>query len=452
VGGTRFHRLKELTDQKPISVTTVSGRSDRFQMVIDDESSLRVLTWSFLNGNVVQTNDMAHWDEGALAKGAAVDAHAYTRKGLAFLRAFPRDFADHTAPNGTQREYVFPLHLDVYANVHENTPRNSNGANAYAIHAGGLDTIHFGDGDSRTMAWSAAYDIVVHELTHLVTAHTSNLVYAEESGALNESFSDAMAAAAEHARSSNELDANNFQVGEDLFLPNAAGLHALRNMANPKAHLDPDHVDEQLRCPEGRDKAYDSCYVHSNSGIPNRAFSLIVAGGSLTKFVNNEPQGLRPIGVSRGLGWEQAADITYWATTGLSKDATFVNAALAQTAEANALGLEAARVVGCAWKAVGVLPLPPEGEAFIGATLCPLPASPAQPDAPGPTSDNLCAGHGDALICDHANPSSAVLCASGARAIPDQIEVCADQSQQCRQVSASDPTAVVDALGALVCD
>ena len=38
--------------------------------------------------------------------------------------------------------------------------------------------------------FSGALDIVAHELTHGLTQYTSNLIYRNESGALNEAFSD----------------------------------------------------------------------------------------------------------------------------------------------------------------------------------------------------------------------------------------------------------------------
>lgn len=49
-----------------------------------------------------------------------------------------------------------------------------------------LHMMFFGDGET----YAGALDIVAHELTHGVTSHTANLVYKDQSGALNESFSD----------------------------------------------------------------------------------------------------------------------------------------------------------------------------------------------------------------------------------------------------------------------
>ncbi|MGT2378058.1 M4 family metallopeptidase [Staphylococcus aureus] len=53
------------------------------------------------------------------------------------------------------------------------------------------DKMIYGDGDGRTFtSLSGANDVVAHELTHGVTQETANLEYKDQSGALNESFSD----------------------------------------------------------------------------------------------------------------------------------------------------------------------------------------------------------------------------------------------------------------------
>ena len=49
--------------------------------------------------------------------------------------------------------------------------------------------------------FSGALDIVAHELTHGVTDYTSNLIYQNESGALNEAFSDMMGTASSSSSS-----------------------------------------------------------------------------------------------------------------------------------------------------------------------------------------------------------------------------------------------------------
>ena len=80
----------------------------------------------------------------------------------------------------------------------------------------GPDNIWFyGDGDGQTFnPLSGAKDIVAHELTHAVTERTANLEYVNQSGALNESFSDVFGYF---------IDPDNWLMGEDVYTPNQDG-------------------------------------------------------------------------------------------------------------------------------------------------------------------------------------------------------------------------------------
>ena len=454
VGGSLFYRVKDFRDVKPISVTPVSGSASRFQMVSDDTSNLRVLTRSFGTGAIIQTNDITHWDESSSAKGAAADAHFHTRKALAFLRSFAANFDAHGKSG-----LVFPLSLDVNATVHDQSAANSNGSNAFAtidpVTKG--DIIHFGDGNvavhPNELPYSAAYDIVAHELAHLITFHTSNLKYENQSGALNESFSDVMAAAAEHADSPD--DAENFLIGEDLFVKAAnGGGPVLRSMTAPRSTAGVDHLSDLITCAKKvpPSRGNDQCGVHANSGIGNRAFSLIVQGGAVMKFTQNAPPVQRPVGVARGIGWERATELTYWATTGLTATATFENAALAQIAEAaRTLDPEVEQAVVCAWHAVGVLSSSPEFDNLLGSTVCTPPAAPSPSPPPGPTPVNFCEDRGDALVCDPAAGAQAIQC-KGGFAVPNDVEYCADPNARCKSVSAADLTALHTPTGELDCE
>ena len=66
---------------------------------------------------------------------------------------------------------------------------------------------------------AAAFDVVGHEYTHGVTQYSSNLVYAFESGALNEAFSDIMGTTAEFYwfPEGSGLYKADWYVGEDAF-------------------------------------------------------------------------------------------------------------------------------------------------------------------------------------------------------------------------------------------
>ncbi|CAN5925391.1 neutral metalloprotease NprE [soil metagenome] len=451
VGGSLFFRLKDFRDVKPISVTAVSGSSSKFQMV-SSEPALRVLTRSFGTGAVIQTNDIAHWDESSSAKGAAADAHFHTHKALPFLRSFAANFDAHGKGG-----LVFPLSLDVNATVHDQSKANDFGSNAFATidPATKGDIIHFGDGNvakhPNELPYSAAYDVVAHELTHLITFHTSNLKYENQSGALNESFSDVMGAAAEHAESHD--DAKSFLIGEDLFVKGVDGKgQVLRSMTAPRSTAGVDHMSDLITCPKNAAPTRDNdmCGVHSNSGIANRAFSLIVQGGAVMRFPKDAPPVMRPVGVTTGIGWERATELTYWAMTGLTATATFENAALAQMAEASrTLDPVVEQAVVCAWHAVGVLAGSDELEKLLGSTVC-MPWSPPAPP-PGPAPVNFCEGHGDALVCDPAAGSQAIQC-KGGLTVPNDTEFCADPNARCKSVSASDITALRTPTGELDCE
>lgn len=97
----------------------------------------------------------------------------------------------------------------------------------------------------------AVRDVVAHELTHAVTEREANLEYRWQSGALNESFSDVFGAM---------VDRDDWLMGEDL------PIGAIRDMENPQAFGDPAHTRDWLVT------CNDNEGVHTNSGIPNKAF------------------------------------------------------------------------------------------------------------------------------------------------------------------------------------
>jgi Zn-dependent metalloprotease len=103
----------------------------------------------------------------------------------------------------------------------------------------------------------ATLDVIAHEITHGVTENTSGLLYADQPGALNESYSDVFAAL---------LDGN-FTIGEGT--PGGA----FRDMSRPPRFGDPDDMTKFVVTTS------DSGGVHTNSGIPNKVAFLLMAGG-----------------------------------------------------------------------------------------------------------------------------------------------------------------------------
>ena len=236
----------------------------------------------------------------------------------------------------------------------------------------------YGDGDGSLFGpFSRAHDVVAHEFTHAVTQNTANLVYANESGALNESMSDVFGAASE-AFLAGGTSANTWMIGEDAWTPGTDG-DAMRYMNNPTLDdFSRDHWDTRFLGDE------DNGGVHLNSGIPNLVFYLLVQGGS-------HPRGLEPESVVVAIGLAQAENIFYTALT--TKMVTTTNFEQARVATASAAedlyGIYVADAVHTAWDAVGVPgvhpPLPLiEPDAGVPVETTPD-AGPNMVDPPEPT-------------------------------------------------------------------
>ncbi len=198
---------------------------------------------------------------------------------------------------------------------------------AYYLRAFGRDSINDAGLAMRTsvrFAWSrcpnafwngsgavfcdgvAADDIVAHELTHGVTQYTAGLIYQNQSGQLNESFSDVFGELVDlfngneaflddngsvmwpRTDSGGGLDGPNrprsglctsrpeyadgvrWLVGED-----ATGFDdAIRDMWNPPCHNHPDRGNSLWQ----RCQVSDSGGVHTGSGVVNHAFAIVTDG------------------------------------------------------------------------------------------------------------------------------------------------------------------------------
>ena len=154
------------------------------------------------------------------------------------------------------------------------------------------NSLNYGDGDGITFDFfSSGLDVVAHELTHAVTQFTSDLIYLNESGALNEAISDIMGASVEfffEPAGSGRQQAD-WVLGEDIFI-NFGPI--FRSFRNPDALGDPDHYD--VRCvPPVCSEDFDNGGVHINSSIANHAFYLMVEGGT------NRVSGIQVDGVGR---------------------------------------------------------------------------------------------------------------------------------------------------------
>ena len=103
----------------------------------------------------------------------------------------------------------------------------------------------------------AVNDVVAHELTHAVTERTAALEYRWQAGALSESFSDIFGAM---------VDRDDWLMGEDLPDSVLGGREAIRDMADPARFGQPAHTGDWV------ETCSDNEGVHTNSGIPNKAY------------------------------------------------------------------------------------------------------------------------------------------------------------------------------------
>lgn len=145
----------------------------------------------------------------------------------------------------------------------------------------------------------AVDDIVAHELTHAVIDTTADLFYSRESGALNESYADIFGETVDLTNGRGNDAANvRWQVGEEVATFFGG---AIRNMSDPGVRGDPARVkDPNYYCLEG-----DNFGVHINSGVPNKAYALMVDGGTFNGYTVT------------GIGTTKAAKVQYRALTSL---------------------------------------------------------------------------------------------------------------------------------------
>lgn len=342
-----------LGDTKKISVSrSGSGFTARDLLrppviVTDDMKGDPLRTANYLSGFLSLTAaDVASRSDLTWSDGAVDDAHVYA--GYTYDYYFKR-FGRHGLDDGNIRIMSlanpvrrttddFNQYFRTFPDFFVNAFYFGNGVMLYGV---GLPPgITLGGHSWNYM--SGAIDVVGHELTHGVTGYTSDLIYRNESGALNEAFSDIMGTSIEfffQPPGNGNLKAD-YLCGEDVVQPGG-----IRSMENPGAFGDPDHYSKRFL------GSADNGGVHHNSGIVNHAFYLAIEGGT------NRTSGLTVEGVGAA-NREQMEKVFYRAFTQLlPSNATFAVARSATIQAARDLygaGSNAERAVTQAWTAVGV--------------------------------------------------------------------------------------------------
>ncbi len=196
------------------------------------------------NELIVNTNNV--WDNDEVNDLVAIDAH-YTTAAFYDMMVEHFGYSGVDGEGGSMNPVIHVGGEDDYLNAYWD------GENAY-----------FGHGNCHNGPLTTL-SVVAHEFTHGVTQYNSNLIYNEESGALNESLSDIFGKSLEYF-----VDKENFSwdLGPEFALSKFAS--TFRSMSDPNMQGNPKRY-KGLFWEDGAD-------VHYNSGVLNHWFYLLVEG------------------------------------------------------------------------------------------------------------------------------------------------------------------------------
>jgi Zn-dependent metalloprotease len=151
------------------------------------------------------------------------------------------------------------------------------------------EQVYFGPG-------YATDDVVAHEYTHGVTQHESGLIYMNQSGAINEAFSDIWGEFVDLTNGrGNDAPGVRWLTGEDI--PGGA----IRSLANPPAYRLPDRMGSSYWYTGSSDNGG----VHRNMGVGCKLAYLLTDGATFNGYT------IWGVGISR------VADLFYEAQTNL---------------------------------------------------------------------------------------------------------------------------------------
>lgn len=249
--------------------------------------------------------------------------------------------------NGLDAHWGVEMTYDFYkVNFNRNSVDNKGLALYSYVNKGGFLYIDNASWDGTAMNYGkrsgsskgvTGIDVTGHELTHGVTQYTSKLVYNGESGAINESMSDIMGKSVQFWAKPNDI---NWQLSNDMGW-------IIRDFSNPNAEKQPDTYKGTYWYTGSN----TSTLVHTNSGIGNFMFYLLVNGGSGTNDIGNK-YSVTSIGLSK------ADQIIYRTeTTYLTPNATYADwrtACISAATDLYGAASNEVKQVKNAWYAVGV--------------------------------------------------------------------------------------------------
>ncbi|VXB78190.1 conserved exported hypothetical protein [Flavobacterium sp. 9AF] len=323
------------------NIETTFNEEDNQYVLRDQTRGQGILTFNCQNSNSFQnldfTDDDNYWSateyDNVAKDNGALDAHWGAEKTYDFwFTTFGRNSFDDNG--GIIRSYV-----------HYGTNYNNASWNGFAM--------SYGDGTAYDILTSI--DVCGHEIGHAICTYTANLVYQNESGAMNEGFSDIWGACVEHygktGSLTNPISSSVWLIGEDI------SASALRSMQDPNSINAPDtYQGTHWYIGTG-----DSGGVHTNSGVMNHWFYILSVGETGT----NNASSPDTYSVT-GIGIEKAAEIAYLAERDyLTPNSTYIDARNATIWVANNLycsNSPEAIAVTNAWFAVNV------GEEYVAFT------------------------------------------------------------------------------------
>ncbi len=189
----------------------------------------------------------------------------------------------------------------------------------------------YGDGATTFFPLSGAVDVAAHEIDHGFTSFHSDLIYSNQSGGMNESFSDIAGEVTETRLKNTSPD---WDVGRDIFRGNSA----LRFMCNPTA--DGVSIDNAANMTPTLDP-------HFSSGVMNKAFCL-----TAKRFGSGSPTGTATVAsVKRASNAWYLANAQFWVA-----GSTFVQGCQGVFDAATSLGFSTTELsqIRQSWLDVGV--------------------------------------------------------------------------------------------------
>ncbi len=331
-----------------------------------------IVTYNSANTNTMPSTHFQDLDNNwtaaeynnAAKDNAALDAHWGAMKTFDFWKnTFNRNSFDDA--NGQIRSYV-----------HYNA--TNGGASGWDNAQWTGSVMRYGDGSGFDALTSV--DVLGHEIGHAICQYTAGLVYANQSGAMNEGYSDIWGACIEQYAKFGNLNAGTdtaspgtlavWKIGEQL------ASSPLRSMSYPLTRNNPDTF-LGTRYSDTQDdtgitptcftpsSSNDNCGVHNNSGVFNHWFYILTAGKSGTNNASVANGGPDTYNVT-GIGMTKSSQIAYYVERDyLTPNAKFSDARAASIAVASTLYCASSPeviAVTNAWYAVNV------GAAYVGYT------------------------------------------------------------------------------------